>query len=66
MVLAEKPFTYHFGEFYDIALSCDGKNITAIIDNKTILEGNDELLGCGGAGVFYENGTIVFRMLTVG
>ena len=64
-VLAETPCDYELDVFYGMELRCEGKNISAWFEGEKLLEGIDDQLGCGGAGVFYENGTIGFRELTI-
>ena len=54
-ILAETAVNCKFGELYLLKLRCIGQNITAWLDGDMILEGVDDKLFSGGAGVFYEN-----------
>lgn len=48
-------------QLYALAISCAGPQVTVTMDGQQILQGQDEVLGCGGAGFMFENGIMGAR-----
>jgi len=65
-LLAEAPARWRLDELHALRLVCRGKKIVAWADGRKLFEATDGLLGCGGAGLMFENGLIGFRDVRVG
>ena len=64
-VLAETPCRWKFDQPHKLRLVCKGKAIIAFCDGRKVLEGVDDKLSCGGAGLVFEKGMIGFNGVTV-
>jgi len=64
-VLAEIPCRWKLDQPHRLKLVCKGRAIMAFCDGKKILEGQDDKLGCGGAGLVFEKGMIGFNRVRV-
>jgi len=60
MVCHWKPDSLH-----DVRVELKGQNVRVYLDDEAILNGKDTSLGCGGAGIFFEEGMLGFRDLKV-
>ncbi|MCD6364562.1 MAG: hypothetical protein J7M14_01675, partial [Planctomycetes bacterium] len=65
IVLDETECDWDVDEPHLLRLVCKGKTITAWCDGRKVLEGRDDKLGCGGAGLIFERGIIGFRDMKV-
>lgn len=57
-VLAESPFRWKLDKPCHLKMVCKGARITVFCDGKKRMEARDERLGCGGAGIVFENGLV--------
>ena len=64
-LLAEAPCRWRLDRPHRLKLVCKGTRITAYCDGKPVLEGRDEDLRCGGAGLLFEKGIIGFNGVRV-
>ncbi len=64
-ILAEAPCRWKLDQPHRLRLVCGGRKIAAFCDGKKILEGADDRLGCGGAGLLFEKGLIGFNGLRI-
>ena len=64
-MLAETPCRWKLDQPYELRLVCKDKSIVAFCDGRKVLEGVDDKLGCGGAGLVFEKGIIGFNGVTV-
>ena len=64
-VLGEVPCQWKLDQPHDLKLVCKGALIQAFCDGRKILEGRDDLLRCGGAGLVFEKGMIGFNRVRV-
>lgn len=64
-VLAETPCRWKLDQPHHLRLVCKGRSIVAFCDGRKVLEGVDDKLGCGGAGLVFEKGMIGFNGVTV-
>lgn len=64
-VLAEVDALWKPDELHHLRLDCTGRTITAWCDGKQIMAGEDDRLGSGGAGLFFERALIGWRDIRV-
>ena len=65
-VLAETQNTWKTDEFHHLKVTVKGRSIRAWCDDKQVLEGQDDVLGCGAAGFLVDTGIAGFRSARVG
>ncbi len=64
-VLAEMPCIWEVDELHRLSLTVRGTTITASLDGKRVLTGEDTKLGRGGAGFRVDNGFAGFREIVI-
>lgn len=64
-VLAETHCRWKLDQPHLLRLACKGQAITAFCDGRKILEGIDDKLGSGGAGLVFEKGIIGFNSVRI-
>ncbi|MEI7879440.1 MAG: ADP-ribosylglycohydrolase family protein [bacterium] len=64
-ILAETASRWKLDQPHSLRLVCKGRTITAFCDGRKVLEGVDNKLGCGGAGLIFEKGMIGFNSVKV-
>ena len=64
-ILAETTVRWACDELRALALTVQGRQVSAALDGQEILRGTDDRLGCGGAGFYCARGWAGFRETTI-